>query len=133
MLASEAAVLCGCLNNQISTYQLFSMLNGCLTFSDAFHSANGWGKFFRGGESFVLYESAEDLIDLYLFYRANPDASSRIASRGRELVETHFCLSSDCHPWLMPDSSDQLRSELKNSTNLLDYDGPDPLRWSSLT
>ena len=133
MLASEAAVLCGCLNNQISTYQLFSMLNGCLLFSDAFHTANGWGKFFRADESFVLYESAEELIDLHLFYRANPEDSSRIAFRGRELVETHFRLSSDCHPWLLAESADQLRSELQLSTNLLECQNRDPLRWNSLS
>ena len=132
MLPCEAAVLCGCLNNQFSINQLYSMLNGCLLFSDAFHSANGWGKFFRDGDSYVLYESAEELIELYLFYRANPAAATRIASRGRELVETHFRLSSDCHPWLMAESSTELRSELQTSTNLLECESLYPLRWNSL-
>ena len=52
------------------------MLNGCFLFGDAFHSADRWGRFFRAGESFVLYESTEELIDLHLFYRANPEDSS---------------------------------------------------------
>ena len=133
MLPSEASVLCGCLNNQISINHIYTMLNGCLLFSDAFHSANGWGKFFRDGESYVLYESAEELIELYLFYRAHPAAAARIASRGRELVETHFRLSADCHPWLLADSSEQLRSELQISTSLLECEERDSLRWSSLS
>jgi hypothetical protein len=133
VLPSEAAVLCGCLNNQISINHIYSMLNGCLLFSDAFHSANGWGKFFRDGESYVLYESAAELIELYLFYRANPIAASRIACRGRELVEANFTLTSDCHPWLLAESADQLRSELQSSTQHLECQGRDPVRWNSLS
>jgi len=133
VLPSEAAVLCGCLNNQISINHIYSMLNGCLLFSDAFHSANGWGKLFRDGESYVLYESAAELIDLYLFYRANPIAASRIACRGRELVEANFTLTSDCHPWLLAASADQLCSELQSSTSLFECQGRDPVRWNSLS
>jgi hypothetical protein len=131
MLPLEAFVLCGCLNNQISINHIYSVLNGCLLFSDAFHSTNGWGKFFRDGESFVLYETAEELIELYFFYRANPDAASRIARAGRELVEAHFTLTPDCHPWLLAQSADQLRSELRLSTNLLECQIREPLRWNS--
>jgi hypothetical protein len=132
MLPSEAAVLCGCLNNQISVNHIYSMLSGCLLFSDAFHSANGWGKFFREGESYVLYESAAELIELYYFYRANPIAASRIACRGRELVEANFTLTIDCHPWLLAESADQLRSELKSSTKLLECEDVEPLRWTNI-
>jgi len=132
MLPCEAAVLCACLNNQISTYQIYSMLHGCLLFSDAFHVSNGWGKFFQDGESYVLYESADELIELYQYYRSNPKAASRIASRGRELVEEHFSLTTDCHPWLLAESSDQLRSELKSSTQLLECQDREPLRWNGL-
>ena len=133
MLPCEAAVVTGCLNNQFSTYQLLTMLNGCLLFSDRFHTASGWGKLFKDGESYVLYENTEDLLELYCYYRSNPDAAARIARRGREIVESSFSLGIDSHPWLLAESPDILSSELRSSTNVLECDNRDPVRWPSLS
>jgi hypothetical protein len=133
MLPREAAVVTGCLNNQISTYQLYTMLNGCLLFSDRFHTANGLGKLFKDGESYVLYETAEELIELYYYYQNNPECAAKIARRGRELVDTYFTLSTDSHPWLLAETPEQLRTELRASTNFLECQDRDPVRWTSIT
>jgi hypothetical protein len=133
MLPCEAFVLTGCLNNQFSSYQLLTMLNGCLLFSDRFHTASGWGKLFKDGESYVLYENTEDLLELYRYYRRNPEATTRIASRGREIVESFFSLDIDSHSWLLADSPEVLWSELRSSTIFLEGHSSDPVRWSSLS
>ncbi|NBU75442.1 MAG: glycosyltransferase family 1 protein [Planctomycetes bacterium] len=133
MLPCEAFVLTGCLNNQFSSYQLLTMLNGCLLFSDRFHTASGWGKLFKDGESYVLYENTEDLLELYRYYRRNPEAAARIASNGREIVESFFGLGLDSHPWLLADSPDGLCSQLRSSTNFLECSDREPVRWSSLS
>jgi hypothetical protein len=133
MLPCEAFVMTGYLNNQFSSYQLLTMLNGCLLFSDRFHTASGWGKLFKVGESYVLYETTEDLLELYRYYRRNPDAATRIACRGREIAETFFSLGITSHSWLLADSSELLCSELRSSTILLEGHSSDPVRWSSLS
>ena len=129
-LADVASVMCTCLNNQISTYQIYSMLNGCLLFSDPFHDTNGWGKFFRHSDGFVAYESLEQLLELYSYYRSHPEAAATIAQRGRALVEEHFSLHPHSHPWLLADSVHSLRSGLAASTTQLESDQPSGLRWS---
>lgn len=130
-LADDAAVLCSCLNNQISTYHVYSLLSGCQVFSDRYHTASGWGRFFLDQQHVVLYDSVDELIDLYRHYRRHPDAAAAIAEAGRLQVEQHFRLDANSHPWLSAGSVEELRQGLRISTALLESHDQPPLRWSN--
>lgn len=130
-LADDAAVLCSCLNNQISTYHVYSMLCGCHVFSDRFHTASGWGRFFLDQQHVTLYDSVDELIDLYRHYRRQPEAAAQIAEAGRQQVEQHFQLDASSHPWLLAGSVQELRQGLRASTALLEPHDQPPLRWPS--
>lgn len=129
-LADDAATLCSCLNNQISTYHMYSLLAGSLVFTDRFHTASGWGRFFHDRDSVVLYESAEELVELSRHYRRQPAAADAIAARGRQLVQQHFHLDAGSHPWLLADSVQALREGLAAATRPLEPVDPQPLRWA---
>jgi hypothetical protein len=130
-LPDSAALLSVCLNNQISVGHLYAMFSGCLLFSDKFHDSNGWGKLFRDGESYVLYESLDDLIELFAYYVNRPDSASKIAQKGRQLCEQHFLLGNYSRSWLLAPCVDELVCDLESSTKLLENSSSTPIQWAS--
>ena len=131
-LADASAVLSVCLNNQISVGHLYAMLSGCLLFSDKFHDSSGWGKLFRDGESYILYENFDDLTELYSYYRERPDLASLIAQKGLQLCEQHFLLGNYSRSWLLEPRLEALVSQLASATSFLEKDVACPVEWVSI-
>ena len=131
-LPYSAALLSVCLNNQISVGHLYAMFSGCLLFSDKFHDSNGWGKLFRDGESYVLYDGFESLTELFAYYVARPHLASKIAQRGRQLCEQYFLLNNYSRSWLLADGVEELLCEIASSTKFLENTSSTAVVWSSL-
>ena len=131
-LPYSAALLSVCLNNQISVGHLYAMLSGCLLFSDKFHDSNGWGKLFRDGESYVLYDGFESLAELFAYYLARPELANKIAQRGRQLCEQYFLLNNYSRSWLLAAGVEDLVCEIASSSKFLENSSSTPVEWSSL-
>ena len=131
-IAEDAYIMTACLNNQISTYQIYSMLQGCLVFSDQFNELNGWGRIFKDADSIVFYETSEQLIALYKYYRANLQEAEAIAQRGQKLAEKHFELNTLSNRWLLAESPKILRAWIQESSYFLEKIEGKPIRWSSV-
>lgn len=130
-LQGDAAVVCGCINNQISINQIYSLLAGALVFSDRFYQGNGWGKHLLDNKHLLFYSSVEELLDLYQHYRKHPEAGAKIARQGREHAEELFGLRESSHGWLQADSSVELRQGLRTATAVIEQDPGQSIRWSS--
>ena len=131
-IAEDAHIMTACLNNQISTYQIYSMLQGCLVFSDQLNELNGWGKIFKDADSIVFYETSEQLIALYKYYRENQQEAEAIAQRGQALAEKHFELNTLSNRWLLAESPGILRAWIQESSYFLENIEGKPIRWSSI-
>jgi hypothetical protein len=107
------------------------MFSGCLLFSDKFHDGNGWGKLFRDGENYVLYEGPTDLLELYNFYVNQPELANTIAQNGRRICEQNFLLSPSSCSWLLEVTAEALRSRLAFSTMFLENNSSPPIDWQS--
>ena len=130
-LQEEFAVVCGCINNQISINQIYSLFAGTLVFSDRFHQGWGWGKHLLDGEHLLFYADAEELLDLYRHYQKHPEAAAKIARQGQQHVEKVFGLRDSSHDWLLAESPHDLRQELQTATAVIEQNPSQRIRWSN--
>lgn len=129
-LCDVAFAVCGCLNNQISINQIYSMFAGSLVFSDYFHQGNGWGKLLKDGEHFIFYETVDELIELYRYYADRPEQASAIAHRGQACVEEQFGFSNASNGWLIEQSALAMRDKLRLSTTNLEQLTQHHVKWT---